>query len=82
MSFWDWIRHFAVYNLYFWWIAVVLVVSLSYPLVRRVRLWQAKRRFIESQGAKLQNPQNADARFQLANLYAEGGAWKRAVQSP
>jgi tetratricopeptide (TPR) repeat protein len=79
MSFWDWIRHVAVYNLFFWWIAILVVVSVSYPLVRRVRLWQARRRFIESQGAKLQNPQNADARFQLANLYAEGGSWARAV---
>jgi tetratricopeptide (TPR) repeat protein len=79
MSFWDWIRYVAVYNLFFWWIALIGLAAASYPLVRRVRLWQARRRFIESQGAKLQNPQNADARFQLASLYAEGGAWRKAA---
>ena len=28
----------------------------------------------------MQNPQNADARFQLANIYAEGGSWTRALE--
>jgi tetratricopeptide (TPR) repeat protein len=80
MSFWDWFRFYALGNLFFWWVAFIAIVVLSYPLVRRLRLWQAKRRFIESQGAKLTNPQNADARFQLAHLYAVGGAWRRAEQ--
>lgn len=67
-------------NLFFWWLVFIAVVSAGVPIARRFRLWQAKRRFIESQGAKLQNPQNADARFQLASIFAEGRSWRRALE--
>jgi tetratricopeptide (TPR) repeat protein len=67
-------------NLFFWWIVFVAGVAAGVPFVRRFRLWQAKRRFIESQGAKLQNPQNADARFQLASIHAEGRSWRRTLE--
>src|SRR5688572_14744077 len=80
MSAWDWFRFVLVYNWFFWWVVVIVVVVAATPLVHRVRLWQARRRFIDSQGAKLLNPQNADARFQLANLYAEGRSWRRALE--
>lgn len=78
MSFWDWLRFYALYNFYFWWIALAALSAAAYPILRRLRLWQSKRRFMESQSARLENPQNADVRFQLANVYAEGGSWKRA----
>jgi tetratricopeptide (TPR) repeat protein len=80
MSGWDWFRYTLLSNWFVWWIALVVGWVLLQPVMGRVRLWQAKRRFIESEGAKLQNPQNADARFQLANLYAEGRAWRRALE--
>lgn len=80
MSFWDWFRFYAAGNIYFWWIAFIAASSLLYPLVRRFRLWQSRRRFLESQSARLENPQNADVRFQLANLYAVGGSWRRAEE--
>lgn len=64
---------------YTWVLVLAVVYFLGRPVVRMLRLWQAKRRFIRSQGAKLENPQNADARFQLANLHAEGGSWSRAL---
>jgi tetratricopeptide (TPR) repeat protein len=67
-------------NLFFWWLVFIAVVAAGVPVARRFRLWQAKRRFIESQGARLQNPQNADARFQLATIYAEGRSWRRAAE--
>ena len=70
----------CLFNIFFWWIVFVAVVAAGVPVVRRFRLWQAKRRFIESQGAKLQNPQNADARFQLATIHAEGRSWRRAAE--
>lgn len=79
-SFWDWFQYGCVGSIYFWWLALIVVSTASYPLVRRFRTWQAKRRFIESQGALLQNPQNAEVRFQLANIYAEGGRWRRAAE--
>ncbi len=80
MSFWDWFSVYCLGNFYFWWIAFLAVSSFSYPVIRRLRLWQSKRRFMEAQSARLANPQNADVRFQLANLYAEGGSWRRAEE--
>ena len=71
---------FLLGNWYVWPFLAALVSAAVWPFVRAVRLWKAKRRFIRTQGAKLQNPQNADARFQLANLYAEGGRWTRALE--
>lgn len=75
---WPWV--YLLTNWYTWPFIIAFVVAVGSPFVRAVRLWQAKRRFIHSQGAKLQNPQNADARFQLANIYAEGGSWRRALE--
>ena len=67
-------------NWYFWPVYGAILYAVASPFIRALRLWQAKRRFIRSQGAKLENPQNADARFQLANIYAEGGSWARALE--
>jgi tetratricopeptide (TPR) repeat protein len=78
MSAWDWVRYVLLYNWFAWWVAIVALVMISRPFVHRFRLWQAKRRFIESQGSRLGNPQNADARFQLANIYADGRSWRLA----
>lgn len=80
MSAWDTFRFYVLGNWFVLWILVVVLVLALSPVVHRFRLWQAKNRFIESQGAKLQNPQNADARFQLANIYAEGRSWRRALE--
>lgn len=80
MSFWDWFSVYCLGNFYFWWIAFLAISTFSYPVLRRLRLWQSKRRFMEAQSARLANPQNADVRFQLANLYAEGGSWRRAEE--
>jgi tetratricopeptide (TPR) repeat protein len=80
MSSWDWFRYTLLHNWFFWWIAIVVLWAVAQPFVARVRLWLAKRRFIEVEGAKLLNPQNADARFQLANIYAEGRSWRRALE--
>lgn len=80
MSFWDWFRYVLLYNWLFWWVAIIVLAVLARPFLNRFQLWRAKSRFIESQGAKLHNPQNADARFQLANIYAEGRSWRRALE--
>lgn len=78
MDWWPWL--YLLTNWYTWPFIIAFVYWVSWPVVRRVKLWQAKRRFIRSEGAKLENPQNADARFQLANIYAEGRSWSRALQ--
>ena len=80
MDGWWWIWVYLLSNWYTWPFIFAFVVFVGGPFVRAARLWQAKRRFIHSQGAKLENPQNADARFQLANIYAEGGGWRRALE--
>ncbi len=80
MSFWAWFKYGCLTNLFFWWVVFIAGVVASYPFIRRLLTWQAKRRFIRSQGARLENPQNAEARFQLANIYAEGGSWRKAAE--
>lgn len=80
MSFWDWFSAYGLGNILFWWVAFVAISVLSYPLVRGFRLRQSRGRFMESQSARLANPQNADVRFQLAHLHAEGGSWRRAEE--
>jgi len=79
MERWAWLLVLLT-NWYTWPFLAGIVYAVSWPFIKTIRLWQAKRRFIRAQGARLENPQNADARFQLANLYAEGGSWSRALQ--
>jgi len=75
-----WLLYFILGSWYLWPFLIAIVYGLASPFVRVLRLWQAKGRFIRSQGAKLLNPQNADARFQLANIYAVGKSWRRALE--
>lgn len=79
MEKWTWVLYFLLGSWYGWAILAAVFTAAGAPFVRAVRLWQAKSRFIRGQGAKLENPQNADARFQLANIYAEGGSWRKAL---
>jgi tetratricopeptide (TPR) repeat protein len=79
MEWWPWLWY-LLGNWYFWPFIGGFIYALAWPFIKAIRLWQAKRRFIRAQGARLQNPQNADARFQLANIYAEGGSWRRALE--
>ncbi|HXX93954.1 MAG TPA: tetratricopeptide repeat protein [Planctomycetota bacterium] len=80
MSFGEWFRSFALGNPFVWWVAFIAISALLYPILRQFRLWQSRRRFMESQSARLSNPQNAEVRFQLATLHAEGGSWRRALE--
>src|SRR5436190_20620109 len=83
MSLWQWFTTYFLGSTGFWLLLILLVSTMSgasVPFARRVRLWQSKRRFMAAQSARLANPQNADVRFQLANLYAEGGSWRRAEE--
>jgi tetratricopeptide (TPR) repeat protein len=79
MGWWTWLLY-LLSNWYFWPFIGGVFYAVAWPFIRAVRLWRIKRRFIRTQGAKLQNPQNADARFQLANIYAEARSWTRALQ--
>jgi len=79
MEKWTWLWYLFG-NWYLWPAYGAILYAIASPFIRTFRTWQAKNRFIRSQGAKLENPQNADARFQLANIYAEGRSWKRALE--
>jgi tetratricopeptide (TPR) repeat protein len=79
MGWWTWLLY-LLSNWYFWPFLGGILYAIAWPFIKSVRLWQIKRRFIRTQGARLENPQNADARFQLANIYAEGGSWTRALE--
>jgi Tfp pilus assembly protein PilF len=61
-----------------WWILLILAFTIAAPFLGRYRAWLAKRRFMAAQGQKFSNPQNADARYQLAEIYLEAGRWKQA----
>lgn len=61
-----------------WWILIVLVVTASAPVYRVLHLMQEKRRLLRSEGAKLSNPQNAEARYKLAEIYLRGGRKTKA----
>jgi len=79
MEKWTWLLYLLT-NWYTWPVLGGVLSAIASPFIRMFRLWQAKSRFIRSQGAKLENPQNADARFQLANIYAAGGGYRQALQ--
>lgn len=79
-SFWPWFQYGCLTHLFFWWIVLIVAVVSLRPFARLFQTWQAKRRFVRSQGVQLGNPQNAEARFQLAHIYAQGGRWGRALQ--
>jgi tetratricopeptide (TPR) repeat protein len=79
MQWWPWLLY-LLGNWYFWPVIGGVLYAVASPFIRALRTWQAKNRFIRSQGAKLENPQNADARFQLANIYAEGRSWRKSLE--
>ena len=79
MERWTWLLYLLT-NWYTWPVLGGILYAIASPFIRMFRLWQAKSRFIRSQGAKLENPQNADARFQLANIYAVGGGYRKALE--
>jgi tetratricopeptide (TPR) repeat protein len=79
-SLWIWFQYGCLTDLFFWWVVLIVAVVVSRPFIRIFQTWQAKQRFIRSQGVQLRNPQNAEVRFQLAHIYAQGGRWGCALE--
>ena len=75
----DAVTRFLFGSILGWWILIVFATVVSVPLVRRVRTLRDKQRLLRREGAKLENPQNADARFQLAFIYLRGRRYRRAL---
>ncbi len=72
------IAWFLFGTFYGWWVLFAMAFVVSLPFLNAYRAWRAKQRFMAAQGQKFANPQNADARFQIAEIYLQAGRWKSA----
>lgn len=63
-----------------WWILFLMAATLVVLFRHGVRYWIRRRRFLSRQAARLENPGDAEVRYELALLHAEGGRWKRAEE--
>ncbi len=61
-----------------WWILFLVAAAVLSPVVWRIRTWARARRFMAAQSARLANPQNAEVRRELAQLYLEGWRCSKA----
>jgi tetratricopeptide (TPR) repeat protein len=77
--FWDWLRTWGLANPFVWWVGFIVLWVAAFPFVRAFRIWRETRRFMAAQGRQLENPQNAEARYLLASIYAQGRRWSRAA---
>jgi tetratricopeptide (TPR) repeat protein len=63
----------------FW--GLLIVAYFAFPWVRdKLWGWRRSRSFLSSQHSALINPVDADARFQLGNIYLKGRNYRKAVQ--
>jgi tetratricopeptide (TPR) repeat protein len=76
---WSTLAWFLFGTIFGWWVLFIIAFLVSLPVIHRYRAWVAMRRFMRAEGQKFANPQNADARYQLAEIYAASGNWRRAA---
>lgn len=63
----------------FW--GLLIIAYFAFPWVRdRLWGWRRSRSFLSSQHSALVNPVDADARFQLGNIYLKGRNYHKAIQ--
>jgi tetratricopeptide (TPR) repeat protein len=63
----------------FW--GLLIIAYFAFPWVRdRLWGWSRSRSFLASQHSALVNPVDADARFQLGNIYLRGRNYRKAIQ--
>src|SRR5688572_29599509 len=72
---WD----FLFGTIFGWWILFLIAASLFGVLRAAIRKWSRHRRAMAANTARLADPRNAESRFALAQVYAEGRKWKRAL---
>ena len=58
---------------------IVLIIVISAPVVRFLNFLRERNRFLRNEAANLANPQNADARLQLARIYCRRGRYRKAL---
>ncbi len=61
-----------------WWILFLVAAAVLSPIAWRIRTWARARRFMAAQSARMENPQNAEVRRELAQLYLEGWRYAKA----
>jgi tetratricopeptide (TPR) repeat protein len=72
---WD----FLFGSIFGWWILFLIGMSLIAVLRSGYRKWLRHRRAMAANLARLSDPGNAESRFALAQVYAEGRRWKSAL---
>ncbi len=70
--------HFLFFSIFGWWILILMAAGIAAPIVARFRTWNRARRFMAVQAARMENPQNAEVRRELAEIYLEGGRPRKA----
>lgn len=61
-----------------WWIPFLAAATLWALFRHGLRYWFRRRRFLARQAARLDNPGDAEVRYELALLHAEGKRWRKA----
>lgn len=72
---WD----FLFGSIFGWWILFLVGMTLIAGLRSGYRKWLRHRRAMAANLARLSDPGNAESRFSLAQVYAEGRRWKSAL---
>ncbi|MBI4564921.1 MAG: hypothetical protein HY716_09550 [Planctomycetes bacterium] len=72
--------HVLFGSIFGWWILFLLLGGTAAGIASLVRKWNRRRRFVAAQRARLSNPQDAEVRFGLATICAEGRKWKKALR--
>src|SRR5258705_2076749 len=62
-----------------WWIVFLLSAGTLQGLRSLYRAWIRHRRLVAANQARLSDPRNAESRYTLAKLHAEGKRWGRAL---
>jgi tetratricopeptide (TPR) repeat protein len=75
-----WLIWFLSHFLFSYWGLFLILIVVGPYIAEKVRFAQRRNAFLQHQKSNLINPDDSDARFQLAQLYLDGGRWKRAEQ--
>jgi tetratricopeptide (TPR) repeat protein len=73
-----WLIWFLLHFVFSYWGIILLIVVLGPWIAEKIRFVQRRNDFLQHQKSNLINPNDADARFQLARLYLDGKRWKPA----
>lgn len=73
MTLLDALARFLFHSFIGWWILFLAAAAILSPLVARFRGWRRRRRFLAAQAVRLENPDNAEVRAELADLHLAGG---------